>query len=284
MLEYCPGVGRPVRLAGMGAVSVSRLFVYPVKSLRGIEVRDAEVEAPGFRNDRRWMLVDEERVFLSQRRLPRMALVSVRVGGDGLLLDAPGMTPLEVPLGPYGAEGDGLDVVVFGDEVRAARVGPGADGWLSEFLGVRCRMVSMPDGAVRPVDPAYALAGDRTRFSDGFPFLLVSQASLDDLNARMDEPLPVDRFRPNIVVGGCEPYEEDLWGRVSIGGVPFRVAKPCARCAITTTDQQTGERGKEPLKTLATYRKVGGSVYFGQNLIPDGVGTLRVGDALNVEV
>lgn len=263
---------------------VSGLFVYPVKSLRGVELREAEVEARGFLHDRRWMLVDEGGVCLTQRSLPRMALVSVRmdVGSEVLLLDAPGMPTLEMRFEPSGSGGS-VSVFVFDDEVRAAPVGPEADGWFSEFLGMRCRMAHMPDDSVRPVDPAYALAGDRTSFSDGFPFLLVSQASLDDLNARMEAPLPVDRFRPNVVVEGCGPFEEDLWGRISIGGVPFRVAKPCSRCAITTTDQKTGERGKEPLKTLATYRKVGGSVYFGQNLIPDGVGTLRVGDGLTVE-
>jgi uncharacterized protein YcbX len=213
-----------------------------------------------------------------------MALVSVGIEADGLRLEAPGMPEaLRVPFGD-GAGGDEVDVIVWGDEVRAAPVGPEADGWLSGFLGFRCRMVYMPDRAVRPVEPAYALAGDRTSFADGFPFLLVSQASLDDLNGRMGEPLPVDRFRPNIVVEGCAPFEEDLWGRVAIGGVPFRVAKPSSRCAITTTDQKTGRRGKEPLKTLATYRKVGGSVYFGQNLIPDGAGALSIGDGLTVEV
>jgi len=260
---------------------VSRLFVYPVKSLGGVEVDGAEVEARGFRHDRRWMLVDEEGVFLSQRRFPRMALVSVRiVWDDGLLLDAPGMPTLPVPFGTGGA--GTVDVTVWGDAVRAAPVGAEADAWFERFLGARCRLVYMPEGSVRQVEPAYALAGDKASFSDGFPYLLLSQASLDDLNARMEEPLPVDRFRPNIVVEGCGPYDEDRWGRVTLGGLPFRVAKPCSRCAITTTDQRTAQRGKEPLKTLATYRKRGGAVYFGQNLIPDSTGALSVGDPLEV--
>jgi uncharacterized protein YcbX len=256
--------------------------VYPVKSLGGVEVGEWEVEARGFRHDRRWMLVDEEGVFLSQRRLPRMALVSVRIEEDGLLLlEAPGMPALRVPFEAGAGE---LDVVVWGDEVRAVAVGPEADGWFEGFLGLRCRMVRMPDDAVRRVDPAYALAGDKTSFADGFPFLLLSQASLDDLNGRMGEPLPVDRFRPSIVVEGCGAYAEDGWGRISLGGIPFRVVKPCSRCVITTTDQRTGERGKEPLKTLATYRKREGAVHFGQNLIPDATGTLKVSDALTVWV
>jgi uncharacterized protein YcbX len=261
--------------------TVSRLFVYPVKSLGGVELAEAEVEARGFRYDRRWMLVDEAGVFLSQRRFPRMALVSVRVGEDSLLLDAPGMPTLEVPFEGSAGGGD-LTVNVWGDEVRAAPVGSGTDHWFGRFLGAPCRLVRMPDDAVRPVDPKYALAGDRVGFSDGYPFLLLSQASLDDLNGRLAEPLPVDRFRPNIVVEGCGAFAEDGWGRVEIGDLPFRVAKPCARCAITTVDQKTGSRGKEPLRTLASYRKRGSAVLFGQNLIHDGTGTLRVGDAVEI--
>lgn len=265
----------------MPVATVARLFVYPVKSLGGVELSEAEVEARGFRHDRRWMIVDDAGVFRSQRRFPRMALVSVRVGEDSLLLDAPGMPTLEVPF--EGTPGESvLSVSVWGDEVRAVAVGPRADRWFGEFLGVRCRLVRMPDDAVRPVDPKYSLAEDKTSFSDGYPFLLLSQASLDDLNGRLAEPLPVDRFRPNIVVEGCGAFAEDGWGRVGIGDLPFRVAKPCARCAITTVDQKTAARSKEPLRTLATYRKRGSAVLFGQNLIHDGTGALRVGDAVEI--
>ena len=139
----------------------------------------------------------------------------------------------------------------------------------------------MPDKTERAVDPLYAGAADRVGFADGFPFLLLSEASLDDLNARLDSPLPVNRFRPNIVVAGCVPYEEDRWRRVRVGGVGFRVVKPCSRCAVSIVDQETGGKGEEPPRTLASYRKVGGKVLFGQNAIPDGSGRLRVGDAVS---
>jgi uncharacterized protein YcbX len=264
----------------MRGLTVSRLFVYPIKSLGGMELDAAEVEARGFRHDRRWMLVDGDGVFLSQRRHPRMALARARVEDERLVVDAPGMPALELPLRPE--PGPAVRACVWGDEVEAVSCGGDADLWFAEFLGASCRLVHMPDETERAVDPLYAGAADRVGFADGFPFLLLSEASLDDLNARLDSPLPVNRYRPNIVVAGCVPYEEDRWRRVRIGDVGFRVVKPCSRCAITIVNQETGEKGKEPLRTLAAYRKVGGKVFFGQNAIPDGAGRLRVGDAVEV--
>jgi uncharacterized protein YcbX len=263
----------------MRGIHVSGLYVYPIKSCGGFAVGEWGAGATGFRHDRRWMLVDEDGVFLSQRRLPRMALVRTSIKDDRLAATAPGMPPLELPLHP---DGPRTLASVWGDTVEVTRMGADADGWFSEFLGVACRLVHMPHDSVRLVDPQFARAGDRTGLSDGFPFLLISEASLDDLNTRLETPLPMDRFRPNLVVGGCEPYAEDGWRRLRIGEVEFRVVKPCSRCVITTTDQETAETGKEPLRTLAKYRRVGGKVLFGQNLIPDNRGTLRIGDPLEV--
>lgn len=268
-------------MEGVNGLAVSRLFVYPVKSLGGMEVAAAEAGARGFEHDRRWMLVDGDGVFLSQRELPRMSLVRASIGGERLVLGAPGMEDLDLPLRPEPGW-RALRVSVWGDEVEAVSCGAGPDGWFASFLGVDCRLVYMPEEAERPVDPEYGKAGDRASFADGFPFLVLSEASLDDLNGRLEEPLPVDRFRPNIVVVGCAPYAEDGWGRVRIGGVSLRVVKPCARCAITTVDQASGVRGKEPLRTLNRYRKVGNEVLFGQNAIPDGPGLLRVGDRVEI--
>lgn len=259
---------------------IGRLFVYPIKSLGGMELDDAEVETRGFRHDRRWMLVDKSGEFLSQRRYPRMALARARIEGERLVVDASGMPALELPLRPE--PGATVPVSVWGDEVEAASCGGDADHWFARFLGASCRLVHMSDETERIVDPEYARAGDRVGFADGFPFLVLSQASLDDLNARLETPLPVNRFRPNIVVAGCVPYEEDRWRRVRVGDVGFRVVKPCSRCAITTVDQGSGEKGKEPLRTLATYRKAGDKVFFGQNAIPDSTGRLSVGDAVEV--
>lgn len=242
-------------MGGMVA-TISRLFVYPVKSLGGIEVRAAEVGARGLLHDRRWMLVDEKGVFLSQRRLPRMARIQVRIQAGRLVARAPGMPALELPLRPR--HGGSVRVSVWGDEVRAVSCGGEADRWFGESLGTMCRLVYMPDEAERAVDSDHGRAGDRVGFADGFPILLLSEASLEDLNGRLERPVPVDRFRPNIVVEGCAPYEEDGWRAVRVGGVSLRVVKPCARCVITTVDQESGVRGKEPLRTLAAYRKVGG--------------------------
>jgi uncharacterized protein YcbX len=258
--------------------SLGDLCVYPIKSCGGISVDEWEVDERGLRHDRRWMLVDETGCFISQRELPRMALIKVRIEPDGLFVDAPGMPSLEAPLKP--PDGKPLLARVWDDLVESQIVDD--DSWFSEFLEVSCKLVYLPDESVRPVDPAYAEPGDRVGLADGFPFLLISEASLADLNARLEQPLPMNRFRPNLVVGGCEPFAEDGWRRVCIGRLTFRVVKPCARCTITTVDQESATKGKEPLRTLVRFRRAGNKVLFGQNLIHDQTGTLRVGDPVEI--
>ena len=262
----------------MGVATLSHIYVYPIKSAGRVAMREAVLEPRGLRYDRRWMLVDEHGKFISQRRCPRMALISVGMLPGRLLVNAPGMPALILPLQPEPRQRVG--VRVFADETQGTLVGGEADRWFTSFLGVPSRLVYMPDDAVRAVDPRYATDGDLVGFADGFPFLLVSEASLDDLNGRLQNPVGTDRFRPNLVVAGCGPFAEDGWRQIRVGSVPFRVAKPCARCSITMVDQTTGIRDKEPLRTLARYRKSGGGVLFGQNLIHDSRGTLRVGDEI----
>jgi uncharacterized protein YcbX len=222
------------------------------------------------------MLVDETGEFMSQRAHPRMALISTRFAPEHLIVNAPGMHELKIPLQQDPA--NLMDVRVFGDTNKGDLVGWGADRWFGEFLEFPCRLVHKPDDDPRLVDSFYAESGDQVGFADGFAFLLISEASLEDLNSRLEDPLSMNRFRPNFVVRGCGPYAEDDWSRLRIGSVPFRVAEPCPRCSITTVDQRTGARGKEPLRTLATYRKTDGEVLFGRNLIHDALGTVRVGD------
>ncbi|MDQ3588766.1 MAG: MOSC domain-containing protein [Actinomycetota bacterium] len=258
--------------------SLNDLCVYPIKSCGGISVDEWEVDERGLRHDRRWMLVDETGCFISQRELPRMALIKVRIEPDGLVVDAPGMPSLEAPLKP--PDGKPLLARVWDDLVESQIVDD--DSWFSEFLEVSCKLVYLPDESVRPVDPAYAEPGDRVGLADGFPFLLISEASLADLNARLEQPLPMNRFRPNLVVGGCEPFAEDGWRGVRIGRLTFRVVKPCARCTITTVDQESATKGKEPLRTLVRFRRAGNKVLFGQDLIHDQTGTLRVGDPVEI--
>jgi uncharacterized protein YcbX len=259
---------------------LSQLYAYPIKSCAGIPVEASEVDGRGLCHDRRWMLVDESGCFISQRRFPRMALVGVRIEADHLVVDAPGMPSLEVPFRP--PDGELRLAQIWDDLVEVLAIGEKADRWFGEFLGARCTLVHLPDESVRPVDPAYGKHGDEVGLADAFPFLLISEASLAELNSRLEQPVPMDRFRPNLVVRGCEPFAEDEWKLVRIGPMSFRVVKPCSRCTITTVDQRTAARGKEPLRTLARFRRRGTKVLFGQNLIHDGTGTLRVGDPVEI--
>ena len=259
---------------------LTALNIYPIKATHGIALAESEVDGFGLRYDRRWMVVDGSGQFISQRSHARLALVVPSIQGDRLRVDAPGMPTLEVPLRPSSSVS--TTVAVWDDVCSANWVGEGAAEWFSEFLGGAYSLVHMAEDAMRPADPVFAPAGSRVSFADGFPFLLISEESLDDLNRRLAEPLPMNRFRPNLVVAGGKPYDEDSWNRLEIGGIRLRVVKPCGRCVVTTTDQMTGERGKEPLRTLATYRKRDGEVMFGQNVVHEGVGRLRVGDPVAI--
>jgi len=256
------------------------LYHYPIKSCRGTPLAEAVVGFRGIVADRHWMVVDATGNFLSQRELPRMALIGPRLSGGAMEVSAPGMRALTVRIGN---EGSPAEVTVWDDRCAARDEGDDAAVWLTAFLGVPCRLVRMRDDEIRRVDQTYAGPGDQVGFADGFSFLLTSRASLDELNRRLPSPLPMNRFRPNIVIDGVEPFEEDGWKHIRIDGITFTVAKPCARCAITTTDQNTAERSKEPLRTLATFRQVPGKgVMFGQNLIHDRPGVLHVGAVVEV--
>lgn len=262
------------------SIRLTGLNIHPIKSARAIPLDESAVDEFGLRYDRRWMVVDEAGVFLSQRHHPRLALVVPSISDGTLQVDAPGMPTLETPLHPKATVS--TSVTVWRDSCPATWVGGSAAEWFSEYLGCPCALVHMADQAVRLVDPAFAPPGARVSFADGFPFLLISEESLADLNGRLAAPLPMNRFRPNLVVAGGEPYAEDGWDWIEIGGLRLRVVKPCDRCVVTTTDQSTGERGQEPLRTLATYRKRDGLVLFGQNVVHEGRGRLRVGDEVIV--
>jgi hypothetical protein len=264
--------------------TLSSIHVYPLKSARGIAPSDADVERRGLAGDRRWMLVDEGGTFLSQRSHPRLALIDVERTDEGLRLAAPGQGSIDVAQPNESAATE--TVTVWDDAVDAAFASDDAHAWCSQFLDTNVRLVYMPEVSRRAVDTDYAVQDDDSvSFADGYPLLLTTTASLADLNDRLDgAPLPMNRFRPNVVVDGTAAWAEDAWCRIRIGAVTFHVVKPCGRCAVTTTNQQTAVRGKEPLKTLATFRRGAdtGTVYFGWNLIPEAPGRLRVGDAVDV--
>ena len=268
-------------------VSLTAIHIYPVKGCRGTSPDAALAQARGFAGDRRWMIVDAGGRFVSQRSRPSLALITPDLRPDRLELAAPGRPSLVVPLGDGGGPRGGAiaahEVVVWADTVAALDAGDEAAAWLRAAVGEPARLVFMPEGARRPVDPAFGAPGDHVSFADGYPYLLASTASLDDLNARLAVPLPMERFRPNLVVAGCAPFAEDGWRRVRIGPVVFRLVKPCTRCTVTTIDQATGvSGGPEPLRTLAGYRTWQGGVRFGMNLVAEGQGEVRTGDAVTV--
>lgn len=264
-------------------MNLSELNIYPIKSLAGIRLDSALVEDRGLQFDRRWMLVDETNKFITQREVPKMALVNIAVDDDcltatvnGNKLDVTGDLPT----------GETAIVDIWGALVEGAFYPKEVDEWFSDSIGSNCRLVLMPDTTNRMINPEFAIRKfqDTVSFADGYPFLLIGEASLADLNSRLDQPVPMNRFRPNFVVSGSEPFEEDTWKRIRIGSTEFHIVKPCARCVLTTVDQSTGvKEGKEPLKTLSSYRNRNGNVLFGQNLIAESTGgTIHMGDTVEV--
>lgn len=262
-------------------LTVSELFVYPIKSLRGVSLRQAHVTDRGLQYDRRWMLIDSQNRFLTQREHPQMALLTVLIGIDGLAVTHPEIGTIRVPFKPTHSNAE--EVLIWEDRCKAVLMGSDFDAWFSAALAINCRLVYMPDSAERQVDQRYATKGAITSFSDGYPFLLIGQASLDDLNRRLETPVSMNRFRPNIVFTGAVPFEEDRMNHIRIGDkIDFYGVKLCARCVMTTIDQENGKKSKEPLKTLALYRSKGKKILFGQNLIHQGSGIIEVGDTLVV--
>ena len=267
------------------ALSLTGLYLYPVKSLGGYAVAEAEVTARGLRHDRRWLLVDERNRFLTQRQHPELALLTLAPAYNGFLIahrQRPELLPLFIP---FEAQPDRtLFVTVWDDILWAWRGAPEADEWLSAALGRICRLVYMSDMVRRDVEPDLNPEGTLVSFADGYPFLLAGEAALADLNTRLAEPVRMNRFRPNLVFGGGAAYEDDAWEQFRIGDVPFRAVRGCGRCVLTTIDQHTAQKNLlgDPLRTLATYRKAENSTLFGQNVTGPGQGRLRVGDALTV--
>jgi uncharacterized protein YcbX len=258
---------------------LSQINIYPIKSLGGISLPSSVVEERGLQYDRRWMLVDDNHQFLTQRKLAKMALLKVALLKEGLLVSTVGMPDLVVPF--MCQTNDTIYVTVWEDTCHGIVVSPQANEWFSDALQLSCKLVFMPDTSIRPVDTRYALNDEFVSFADAYPFLLIGEASLADLNGRLDTPLPMNRFRPNLVVSTTTPFEEDTWKAIRIGDTEFYLVKPCARCVVTTIDQQTTIAGKEPLKTLSTYRLINNKVLFGQNVLLGKKGKhIQVGDAV----
>ena len=260
-------------------LKVSELYIYPIKSMAGIKLNHAEVTDRGFKYDRRWMLIDENNRFISQREVARMALLKVVIEDNGLKVIF-NETSIRIPF--FIENKEIIKVEIWDDTCVAQLIDKNIDQWFSDVLDIKCRLVYMPDESLRTTDPRYAPEGAVTSLADAYPFLLIGQASLDDLNTRLDAAIPMDRFRPNIVITGSQPYQEDVIGRLTINGIDFFGVKLCARCNIPTIDQQTAKAGKEPSKTMARYRLKNNKIYFGQNLIHSGTGVISIGDEVNV--
>jgi Uncharacterized Fe-S protein len=288
-------------------MQISEINIYPIKSLKGIPLQNSIVEKRGLRFDRRWMLVDPKGKFFTQREVPKMAAVTVEVLGGSLKVSDENYGSIEIPFEPDRGERESVtvwDSTLIGETYIGAM-----NEWFSEVLAKRCKLVRMPDNGTRHVSEKFDLGEDTVSFADGYPLLLIGEGSLAEVNERLHDqyhsdeygeklPLPMNRFRPNVVVIGTDPFEEDNWAKIRIGEAIFRVPKPCARCVMTTVDQAAGEfDGKEPLKTLANFRmakdvfpgkfellgQTANAVLFGENLIPDNPGaSIKLGDEIEV--
>lgn len=267
----------------METIVVRDIYIYPIKSLGGIRLSQAMVEEKGFQYDRRWMLVDSNGVFLTQRTHVQLVFLKVELGEKNLIV-FDSRHPDDKLLIPYDqASTHELEVEIWDDFVIANTVGDEFDSWFGHKLGLECHLVLMPESTQRKLSPTYAVNAESVSFADGMPYLILGEASLSELNARLENPVLMDRFRPNIVFGGGAAFVEDFWKKIKIGEVEFQVVKPCARCVLTTIDQQTGVQSKEPLKTLASYRTRDNKVHFGQNMVAIQQGILHVGDYISWE-
>jgi uncharacterized protein len=269
----------------MPSYLISELYIYPIKSLGGISVSEAYVEKRGFQYDRRMMLVNSENEFLTQRQNAEMALLKVKIlensleNGLEISHKTKKISPLFIPFDTKPLQN--IKVSVWDDICEAQTISQDANKWFSEALAMDCRLVYMPNNSERLVDTKYAKNQEITSFTDGYPFLIIGQSSLDELNSRLEKPVEMLRFRPNIVFLNGKPFEEDDWESFLLANLTFKVAKPCARCVVTTINPETAEKGKEPLKTLAKYRNFNGKIYFGQNLVhfPE-TGNIKIGDEI----
>ena len=263
----------------MDELMISEIYCYPIKSLGGFRLGKAKVLAKGLEYDRRWMLTDADGHFLTQRNLPKLALFKISSHNFPQSFEVHYMEhQISIPIEPLGSR---FDARVWNDTVAVQEVSPECNAFFTHHLGISCRLAFFHETASRLIDADYALdASNQTSLSDGYPILLLGQSSLTDLNSRLKQPVGVDRFRPNIVFTGMHPYAEDDFREFSIGGVHLTAVKPCARCIMTTIDQQTAHKGAEPLATLSTYRKHNNRILFGMNVIPKTEGYIAEGDKI----
>lgn len=266
----------------MTALTLTEIWIYPIKSLGGIRLKEAKVLEKGLAYDRRWMLVDEEGKFLTQRVHPKMALFKLTMDNEHLtIVHSQKHKSHTISLRPS-IRSEQKKVIIWDDKVEAFEISAETSTWFSEMLQIPCKLVHFPEENRRMVDVTYATNNENVSLADGYPFLIIGEASLADLNSKMEAPLPMNRFRPNFVFSGGKPFEEDRWKEFFIGTNRFLGVKPCSRCVLTTIDQETAEKGGEPLRTLATYRKWDNKIYFGQNLLAIDHTFVQEGDSITL--
>jgi len=263
-------------------LQVSHLFIYPVKSLGGISKAAVQLCPTGFEFDRRWMLVDNDNMFISQRTHPQMVLLHTAQTEEGFVVSKYNDAALSILIPFTGTATKKIKVTVWDDVCEAVEVSSLHNEWFSDMLNVSCKLVYMPDDTLRLVDKKYASQNEITSFSDGYPLLMIGEASLENLNNKLKIPLPMSRFRPNIVFSGGHPHIEDEMEQFTINGVDFSGVKPCSRCIMTTINHKNAEKGKEPLQTLSAYRMKNNKIYFGQNVLHRQNGTITAGDILTI--
>jgi uncharacterized protein YcbX len=263
-------------------MKISALYTYPVKSLGGISLTNSDVEERGLKYDRRWVLVDENNKFITQRKHPQMAFFDVAITADGLQIHDR-RTKDELTVSFTAETSDRQEIEIWDDTVEVVRVSDAADAWFTKQLGFTSRLFYQPDDSVRPTEVNYNVTGDEhVSMADGHPILVISEESLNDLNTRLESPVEMLRFRPNIVISGSEAYGEDELGKISVGTVEIYGVKLCARCVLTTIDPVTAEKGREPLKTLMSYRREDTKIYFGKDFVVHKEGEIAVGDEIQL--
>lgn len=267
----------------MNPLRISEIWIYPIKSLRGIPLERAQVRGKGLRYDRRWMLIDKNNVAMTQRIYPKMALFTPGIVDEKIAVTFGKPNEVNVSVNFSTSIPQAYNPItarIWDDEVEVVEVNPDISQWFSHHLETACRLVAFPEENERQVNRNYSINNEQVSLADAYPFLIIGQRSLDDLNARLTQTVPMNRFRPNFVFTGGEAFIEDNWKNLSIGKVPFAAVKKSDRCVLTTVNQETAEKGAEPLRTLSGYRKIGNAVYFGQNLVALKEGEVRVGDSV----
>ena len=267
----------------MSVRKLSEIWIYPIKSLGGVQLEKARIFEKGLEYDRRWMLVDHSNQFITQREYSQLALFKVELA-DGKITVTHKKNASSLTFSGHVPKGEIQSAQVWDDEVNVIEADQEASAWFSDELQMPCKLVHFPEQQNRLIDPEYARLKEQVSLADGYPLLIIGQASLEDLNKRLPSPVTMQRFRPNLVFTGGEPYEEDHWQDFLIGDNHFRGIKNCSRCVLTTIDPQTGEKGVEPLRTLSSYRQRNNQVYFGQNLLPVKGNQMGVGDVITFEI